>query len=101
MNPQIQAILDVLTGDAFPYPVAIFRDHDFDLGPILSVDAFDVPAGCLLAVQERLGDLVFPVETTPILLAGAVYDFESAKQRARLPEDTVWYEPRRAHAQTR
>lgn len=101
MNPQIQTILDVLTRDAFPYPVAIFRDHDFDLGPIQSVDAFDVPSGLLLAVQERLGELVFPLERTPVLLAGAVHDAESAVRRQRLPEETVWYEPRRTHAQAR
>ena len=99
MTPQIQAILDLLTGDDFPYPVAIFRDQDCDLGPILSVDAFDLPASVILGVLEHLCELLGPVETIPMLLAGAVYDFESADKRESLPEDTVWYEPRRTHAQ--
>ena len=100
MSPQTKAILEVLTADNFPYPVAIFSDRDFDLGPILSVLAFDVPEGVFLDVTQDITDLLWPVETQPMLLASAIHDFESGRQRAKLPEDTVWYQPRRTHAQT-
>ena len=101
MSPQIKAILEVLTADNFPYPVAIFPDQDFDLGPILSVLAFDVPEGVFLDVTQEIADLLWPVETQPMLLASAIHDFESATQRANLPENTVWYQPRPTHAQSR
>jgi len=100
MKPQTKVILDLLGTNNFPYPVAIFPDHDFDLGPILSVVAFDVPESVYLDVSEHIVELLWPVETQPMWLGGAIHDFESAEQRARLPEDTVWYEPRRTHAQT-
>jgi hypothetical protein len=100
MKPQIRTILDLLVANDFPYPVAIFPDQDFDLGPILSVLAFDVPESVFLDVSQDITDLLWPVETQPMLLASAIHDFESARQRAKLPEDTVWYEPRRTHAQT-
>ena len=100
MKTDIRRILDLLEEDRFPHPVAIFPDHDPDLGPITSVDAFDVPAEAILDVSERITELLWPVEMQPMILAGAVYDFDSANQRAGLPEDTVWYQPRRTHAQT-
>ena len=99
MKTDTRKILDLLEEDHFPYPVAIFPDHDLDLGPITSVNAFDVPAEALLDVSERITELLWPVEIQPMILAGAIYDFDSARQRAELPEDTVWYEPRRTHAQ--
>ena len=100
MKPQIEAILAVLTAENFPYPVAIFPDQDFDLGPILSVLAFDVPEGVFLDVSQHINDILWPVETQPLTLPGAIHDFSSAKHRASLPEDTVWYEPRCTPAQT-
>ena len=99
MKADIRTILDLLAGDHFPYPVAIFPDHDFDLGPIQSVVAFDVPAEVILDVSQRVTELVWPVETQPMILASAMYDFVSAEQRESLPEDTVWYLPRRTHAE--
>ena len=101
MKTEIRKILDLLEGDRFPYPVAIFTDHDPDLGPITSVNAFDVPAEVFLDVTERITELLWPVEMHPMILCGGVYDFDSANQRAGLPEDTVWYQPRRTHAQSR
>ncbi|HZN40671.1 MAG TPA: hypothetical protein VFD82_17840 [Planctomycetota bacterium] len=100
MKTDIRKILDLLEEDDFPYPVAIFPDHDCDLGPITSVNAFDVPAEALLGVSERITELLWPVEMQPMILAGANYDFDSANQRAELPEDTVWYQPRQTHAQS-
>jgi hypothetical protein len=99
MSPQIQGILDRLTREGFPYPVAIFGDQDFELGLILSVEAFDVPTEVILGVHEQLCDLLAPIETQPMMLPGAVHDFESAANRQSLPQDTVWYDPRRTHAQ--
>jgi len=99
VKPHIQTILDLLGTNEFPYPVAIFPDRDFDLGPILSVQAFDVPDGAVLDVSERICDLLWPVETQPMILTGALHDFESEAHRQELPEDTVWYHPRRTHAQ--
>ena len=98
MKPQIKAILDVLAENDFPYPVAIFLDQDCDLGPILSVLAFDVPESVFLDVSQHINDILWPVETQPLMLPGAIHDFSSAKHRANLPEDTVWYQPRRTHA---
>jgi hypothetical protein len=100
MKPQTKAILDLLGANDFAYPVAIFPDHDFDLGPILSVLAFDVPESAFLDVGKAIVDLLWPVETQPMWLGGAIHDFESAEQRAKLPEDTVWHEPKRTHAKT-
>lgn len=99
MQPHIQTILDLLGTDNFPYPVAIFPDRDWDLGPILSVQAFDVPEGVALDVSERINDLLWPIETQPLMLPGAIHDFESEAHRQALPEYTVWYHPRRTHAQ--
>jgi len=99
MSPQNQAILDCLTRETFPYPVAIFRDQDFDLGPILLVEAFDVPTDVILGVHEQLCEMLASIETEPQMLPGAVHDFASDAQRDSLPADTVWYHPRRTHAQ--
>ena len=99
MNTDIRAILDLLSGDRFPYPVAIFPDHDFELGPIRSVEAFDVPSSAFLDASEHLCELLWPLEQKPMILTGVVYDFASATQRDCLPADTVWYHPRRTHAQ--
>jgi hypothetical protein len=101
MTPQIQTILDLLVGDDFPYPVAIHEDHDFDMGPILAVDAFDLPDDATSPMHERLGEVLGPLETTPVLLPGFARDHESTVRRAALPAATVWYEPRRTHAQSR
>ena len=90
----------MLPADVFSFPVAFFPDHECDLGPITSVNAFEVPPEAILDVSERITELLWPVEIQPMILAGAYYDFDSANQRARLPEGTVWYEPRRTHAQT-
>ena len=101
MTPQIQAILALLVGDDFPYPVAIYEDQDLDLGPILAVDAFDLPVDATSLVHERLGEVLGAIETTPVLLPGFSRDHESTVRRVALPLDTVWYEPRRTHAQSR
>lgn len=101
MNPKVQAILDALHGDGFPYPVAIYPDRDFDIGPFLSVDAFDVPDADLVPVCDRISELLAPIKTEPEMLTGAFYEGDSALQRERLPDETVWYLPRRTHAQTR
>ena len=58
MKTDIRTIIDLLAEDDFPFPVAIFPDHDCDLGPITSVNAFDVPAEAILDVSERITDFV-------------------------------------------
>jgi hypothetical protein len=100
MKPQIKAILDLLGANDFPYtgrdlPRPRLRSW---ADPVRL--AFDVPESVYLDVSEHIVELLWPVETQPMWLGGAIHDFESAEQRARLPEDTVWYEPRRTHAQT-
>jgi len=99
MTTKIQAILESLRGDDFPYPVAIYPDRDFDLGAILSADALDVPPAQVVDVSHRLSDLMWPVElmwpidVEPTLLASALDVDDSAAKRAVLPEGTVWYRP--------
>jgi hypothetical protein len=91
-------ILEILDLGEFGFPVAIHRGVDFELGPVVDVDAFDVPAGEAVAVAQRLADLLWPVQAQAVpgaeLLPGVVHDFESADRRAALPPDTVWYTPR-------
>lgn len=101
MKPHIKTILELLQASDFPFPVAIFPDRDWDLGPILSVQAFDVPDGAMLDVSQQICDLLWPVETQPMILTGALYDFASEAHRQALPADTAWYEPRRTPAATR
>ena len=99
MNPVIKQVIDTLDGAGFEFPVAIYPDRDPELGDVVEVDAFDVPAGVAVAVSSRLGDFVWPVAfSSGTMLPGIVYDSESAARRATLPPDTVWYTPRaRSH----
>lgn len=107
MTTKIQSILESLRGDDFPYPVAIYPDRDFDLGAILSAHALNVPLAQVVDVCDHLSDLLWPVElmwpidVEPTVLASACDLEESTAKRSALPEETVWYLPRRTHAQTR
>jgi hypothetical protein len=78
--------------------VAIHRGTDFEMGPVVDVDAFDVPVGDAIAVAQELADLLWPLQEQSgpgtELLPGVVHDFESADHRDGLPPDTVWYTPR-------
>lgn len=94
MNEVTRSILDRLASDDFPFPVAIYQGTAPELGAVLYADAFDVPEGPILEVSRRLNEVLDMLDSDPLLLPGAVHDFESAEQRARLPLDTVWYEPR-------
>lgn len=104
MTTKIQTILESLRTDGFPYPVAIYADQDFDLGPILSADALDVPATQVLEVSDHLSDLLWPVElmwpidVEPTLLTAALDLEESTEKRAALPAATVWYQPPQGRA---
>ena len=93
MNPATDTILDRLTKDGFPYPVAIYQGTAPELGPVLYADAFDVPEDPILEVSRRLNDVLGLLDSDPLLLPGAIYDFESADKREELPPDTVWYRP--------
>ena len=64
-----------------------------DCGPVLFADAFDVPEGPILDVSRRLNAVLGFVDSDPVLLPGANFDFESAEGREHLPPDTVWYMP--------
>ena len=93
MNPATDIILDRLTNDGFPYPVAIYHGTAPELGSVLYADAFDVPEDPILEVSRRLNDVLGMFDTDPLLLPGAIHDFESAAKREELPADTVWYLP--------
>jgi hypothetical protein len=93
MNPATETILERLTTDGFPYPVAIYEGYAPELGSVLYADAFDVPRGTILVMSRRLNEVLGFVDSDPPLLPGAIYDFESADKRAELPPDTVWYQP--------
>lgn len=95
---RMQQIVAILEGHAFGFPVAIYPGTDVDLGPVVEVDAFDVPAGAAVAVARELAGILWQVrersDAGSELLPGVVYDFESADRRPRLPAATVWYRPR-------
>ena len=98
MNPATETIIDRLTSDEFPYPVAIYHGTAPELGPVLYADAFDVPEEPILDISRRLNDVLGMFDTDPVLLPGAIHDFESAEKREELPPDTVWYRPQaRSH----
>ncbi|HZN38911.1 MAG TPA: hypothetical protein VFD82_08915 [Planctomycetota bacterium] len=99
MNRVTDTILDRLTNDGFPYPVAIYDGTAPELGPVLCADAFDVPEDVILEISRRLNEVLGLLDTDPLLLPGAIHDFESADKRDELPPDTVWYRPQaRSHA---
>ena len=77
MTPQIQTILDLLVGDDFPYPVAIHEDHDFDMGPILAVDAFDLPDD---AKHQVLLSLCCPSENEAKVIAAGNSSYSLVKR---------------------
>lgn len=101
MTPQIQRMIAALEAARFAYPVAFYPEHAWDLGPVVSIDAFDVPEALVLPVSEQLNDVLDPIDTEPMWLACAFDAEESPEKRAELPGETVWYLPRRTHAQTR
>lgn len=101
MTAQIRSMLAALEAAAFDFPVAIYPEHAWDLGPVLSVDAFDVPETRVLDVAEQLNDLLDPIEAEPMWLACAFDADSSAAKRAALPAETVWYLPHRTHVRTR
>jgi hypothetical protein len=93
MSPVTETILDRLTKDGFPYPVAIYDGTAPELGPVLYADAFDVPEDSILEISRRLNEVLGLLDSDPLLLPGAIHDFESADTREELPPDTVWYRP--------
>jgi len=98
---QIQTLVQLLEAAAFEYPVAVYRDVDWEIGPVLEVDAFDVPESVAVAVSQRLGTITWPAAFAAMTsLSGIIHDFESAERRAELPPDTVWYLPVKAAART-
>jgi hypothetical protein len=101
MTPQLQAMITALEAARFPYPVAFYPEIAWDLGPVLSIDAFDVPQALVLDVSDQLNDVLEPIGTEPMWLACAFGEAESEPQRSELPAETVWYLPRRTHAQMR
>jgi len=94
-------MIAALEAARFVYPVAFYPEHAWDLGPVLSIDAFDVPDALVFEVSERLNDLLDPIEAEPVWLACAFDEASSLQKRGELPDETVWYLPRRTHAQTR
>ncbi|HLQ37496.1 MAG TPA: hypothetical protein VK348_06830 [Planctomycetota bacterium] len=93
MNQATATILDRLTSDGFPYPVAIYLGIAPELGPVLYADAFDVSEDAILEASWRLNEVLGSLDSDPLLLPGAIHDFESTDKRQELPRDTVWYLP--------
>lgn len=92
---QIQTLVKLLEVAAFEYPVAVYRDVDPEIGPVLEIDAFDVPGSVAVAVSHRLATITWPAAFTAMTsLPGIIHDFESAESREYLPPDTVWYLPK-------
>jgi hypothetical protein len=101
MTPQHETMLAALDAAHFPYPVAFRPQVVWDLGAVLSIDAFDVPEARVLEVSDRLNDVLEPLGVEPHWLACAFDERESGRQRTELPPETVWYRPRRSRARTR
>lgn len=92
MNDQ-QRVLEALARAAFPFWVAVHDGHDPELGPVLEVQAFDVPEERSVNVSLDLTKIVRRCALTGTALAGAFDVVESSDRRAYLPRDTAWYRP--------
>lgn len=88
-----QRIQERLRQDRCPFRVAVFASTDPDVGPLIEVHAFDVPAEHCVRVSRRLNHLLWGAEVDTNLIAGAFDREESAERRDELPANVIWYSP--------
>lgn len=93
MSNNAAILLRALHADAFPFRVAVFEDHDAEIGSALEAGAFDVPEADSVDVSFALTKLVRRAGLSRVALAGAFDDVESPSRVSCVPPTAVWYKP--------